>query len=432
MKFRELIAKLEAQGELQRESSPLALQYQLAHYLYHHQEAPTVFTAAAPSPWQVVAGIYSQRRYLAAGLEIPLEKMLPALAHAFAHPGQPAVVATAPCQEIIHTDVDLKRLPIPHFFPQDGGAYITAGIMIIKDPETGHNASYHRLMRIDANSFTLRMVENRQAHTSYLKANRRLPAAICLGNSAAVMLAASMSPPSGVFELAIADALDPTPLVAGHHQKELLIPADCEVVLEGEITAKTSAEGPFVDLTTTYDFVRQQPVLRIDCITHRRHPLFQILLPGQREHRLLMGMPKEPSIFSFVNERVRCCDVVLTNGGGCWLHAVVQIAKQDADDGRKAITAAFAAHPSLKHVVVVDSDIDIHNPHAVEWALATRFQADKDLLVLHDQPASSLDPSARHIPGQKTRSAKLGFDATCPLREAAARFQPVAYVESAQ
>ena len=99
------------------------------------------------------------------------------------------------------------------------------------------------------------------------------------------------------------------------------------------------------------------------------------------------------------------------------MHAVVQMQKREADDGRRAIEAAFQGHSSLKHVVVVDEDVDIYDPHDVEWAIATRFQADRDLVFWEDQPGSSLDPSAVHIPGQKTRTAKMGLDATIPWRK---------------
>jgi UbiD family decarboxylase len=127
-----------------------------------------------------------------------------------------------------------------------------------------------------------------------------------------------------------------------------------------------------------------------------------------------MGMPREPSIFAAVNQVCRCRNVSITPGGASWLHAVVQIEKRSREDGRKAAEAAFAGHGSLKHVVVVDEDVDLFDPQDVEWAIATRFQADRDLLIWENQPSSSLDPSATHAPGQKSRSAKMGLDATIP------------------
>jgi UbiD family decarboxylase len=162
------------------------------------------------------------------------------------------------------------------------------------------------------------------------------------------------------------------------------------------------------------DIVREQPVIEIDLVTHRRNPIYHALLPGGMEHKLLMGMPREPTIFAEVEKVVHCTGVAITPGGASWLHAVVQIDKQAEDDGRKAIEAAFRGHSSLKHVWVVDDDIDIYDPLQVEWAMATRFQADRDLMILPDRPGSSLDPSGMHRPGEKSRTTKMGLDCTIP------------------
>ena len=135
------------------------------------------------------------------------------------------------------------------------------------------------------------------------------------------------------------------------------------------------------------------------------------------EHKNLMGMPREPTIYAAVNEVMRCTGVAITPGGCSWLHAVIQIDPQGPEDARLAIEAAFQGHTSLKHVVIVDRDVDILNAADVEWAIATRFQASRDLIVLQDQPSSSLDPSAQQIPGQKARTTKMGLDATIPWGE---------------
>jgi 2,5-furandicarboxylate decarboxylase 1 len=207
-----------------------------------------------------------------------------------------------------------------------------------------------------------------------------------------------------------------TPLVTCQ-TVDLEVPAEAELILEGRITHVLVDEGPFPDLTGTMDIVRRQPVIEIDHITHRREPIFHALLPAGLEHKNLMGMPREPTIFAAVNEVCKCADVYITPGGASWLHAVVQIEKQCEEDGRRAIWAAFKGHTSLKHVVVVDTDVNIYDSADVEWAIATRFQADRDLVVLADQPSSSLDPSATHMAGQKARTAKMGLDATAPLGE---------------
>jgi UbiD family decarboxylase len=346
-------------------------------------------------------------------LDVPVNQLVHHLAQALDNPVPPEVVDEAPCQGIVREAFDLHDLPILLHLPQDAGYYIASDVVITRDPELGRNMSYHRLLRLDDRHFAARIVERRGTHTAMGKVEGDLPVAICIGVSLATHLAASMSPAPGVDELAIANALAPTPLVKCL-TNDLEVPADAEIVLEGRITQRRHAEGPFMDLTETMDIERQQPVIAIDLITHRHRPIYHALLPGGLEHKLLMGMPKEPTIFAAVNEVTRCTGVVITPGGASWLHAVVQIDKQGPDDGRAAIAAAFRGHGSLKHVWVVDTDIDIYDPQEVEWALATRFQADRDLLVFPDEPGSSLDPSGRHAPGEKSRTAKLGFDCTVP------------------
>ena len=316
---------------------------------------------------------------------------------------------------------------------QDGGAYASAAVTFVNDPDTGPNASFHRLLRLDERRLVARLVERRGTDTAWRKASRGdpprtaagLPVAICIGLPLQVLLAASMAPAPGVDELSIAQALAPTPVVTCANG--IRVPAEAEFVLEGHITHELAPEGPFVDLTGTYDFVRQQPIIEIERITHRPDAIYQALLPGRLEHRLLMGMPREPTIYAEVNQVARCLNVHVTPGGASWLHAVVQIEKRTPADGRQAIEAAFRGHGSLKHVVVVDGDVNIFDPNDVEWAIATRFQADRDLVVLKDQPSSSLDPSAMHSVGQKSRSAKMGLDATIHWDSGAGPAEPEAY-----
>jgi 2,5-furandicarboxylate decarboxylase 1 len=150
-------------------------------------------------------------------------------------------------------------------------------------------------------------------------------------------------------------------------------------------------------------------------MTHREKPIYQTILAGRNEHKFLMGMPKEPTIFNEVNRVCECKDVYITPGGCSWLHAVVQIRKRNADDGRKAVDAAFEGHKSLKHCVIVEEDIDIYDPHDVEWAIATRFQADKNAFIYSNQPGSSLDPSGDLSEGKKATTCKMGLDATVPF-----------------
>ncbi|MDD5317825.1 MAG: UbiD family decarboxylase [Candidatus ainarchaeum sp.] len=421
MKFREFLGKLESGGRLARIAKPVSPELDAAAVIFALREKPVLFEKIAGSDYRLAAGICSTRQLVAQGIGVRKGKLLSALAAAIDAPEAPEVVGRAPCQEVIEGGVDLDSLPILRHFREDAGRYVTAAVAIIRDPETGRNACYHRLLKIGKDRFAARLVEGRQTQTSHAKALARgeeLPVAFCIGNSTAVMLAASVSPPSGVDELSVANALEPTPL-AKCKTKDLEVPADSEIVLEGRITAGLADEGPFGDLTETMDIARRQPVVVIDRVTHRENAICQTLLPGMCEHKLLMGMPREPTIFREVGKVCDCRNVVLTPGGASWFHAVVQIRKKSDDEPMRAIEAAFRGHPSLKHCVVVDGDIDACDPVQVEWAIATRFRADRRLKVFENQPSSSLDPMADKPPGEKARVAKAGIDATIPLGDPA-------------
>ncbi|MGN0098042.1 MAG: UbiD family decarboxylase domain-containing protein, partial [Candidatus Methanomethylophilaceae archaeon] len=169
-------------------------------------------------------------------------------------------------------------------------------------------------------------------------------------------------------------------------------------------------EGPFVDITGTYDFERQQPVIAVDKVWTCDDPMFHLLLPGGNEHYMLMGLPREPMILKTVRQAVpRVKNVRLTEGGCCWLNGVVSIKKNKEGDGVNAIMAAFTGHPSMKNVIIVDDDIDIFDDRQVEWAVATRMQGDR-IIRIPGAAGSSLDPSSH---GKTTW--KVGFDATIPV-----------------
>jgi UbiD family decarboxylase len=155
--------------------------------------------------------------------------------------------------------------------------------------------------------------------------------------------------------------------------------------------------------------------------------MYQALIPGRYEHKTLMGMPKEPTIYDEVSRVVECKNVLVTMGGGSWLHGIVQINKKNDNEPKKAIEASFKGHKSMKHVIIVDGDVDIYNPNSIEWAVATRFQGDKDLYVYTDEAGSSLDPSAKHEKGKKTKTTKVGFDATIPLNIDESKYEIVKY-----
>ncbi len=399
---------------------------ELARVMFALDGRPVLFPKLINHPgWRVLSGMCAQREYFAAALDCTVPELIERMTAALEHPRTPPVVEHGPCQAVVEPP-DLHRLPIPRYHPDDGGPYITAGVTMVKDPDFGRNTCFHRLMLLDERHFSARIVEGRGTHAALRKVGQDLPVAIAVGAPIQVLLAAAMSPARDVDELSIAHALAPTPL-ARCQTVPLEVPAEAELILEGRITGSLAREGPFPDLTGTMDHVREQRIIEIEHITHRSDPVFHALLPSGMEHKNLMGMPREPTIFAAVNKVCRCTGAYITPGGMSWLHAVVQIDKEDEEDGLRAIHAAFRGHTSLKHVVVVDTDVDLYDAADVEWAIATRFQADQDLVVLADQPGSSLDPSGSQAPGQKSRTAKMGLDATAPRGEARGSYERVAY-----
>jgi len=426
--LRNFIEQLQKTNELTKITKPVSTEYEMAGIIAALGEKPVMFENVKESSIPVVAGLVSSKELICQSLGIQKNELLPKLSKAIEHPMQPQIVQNAPCLEVVETNVDLTKLPIMHYTEKDGGKYIASAVTIIKDPQLGRNMCFHRLMLKDKNHFVARIVENRGTDTALKKAGGELDVAFCIGNSTAVLISAATTLPMGVDELGMANVLEKTDLVKCK-TVDLEVPADCEFILEGRITKEKATEGPFLDLTGVVDRVRQQPVVDIKCITHRKNPIYQTILAGKNEHKFLMGMPKEPTIYNEVNKVCQCKDVYITPGGCSWLHAVVQIKKQNADDGKKAIAAAFEGHKSLKHVVVVDEDINIYDPHEVEWAIATRFQADKNAVILSNQPGSSLDPSGDLSEGKKATTAKAGLDATVPLVTTGKGFSKQEYIK---
>ena len=426
MNLRDFLSKLEQEDRLVRIKKEVSAKYEIANIMYSLDEKPVIFENVKGYDFPVFGGITSNRDVIAEGLGTSKEKLLFKLVDSLRNPIEPEMVDKAPCQEVIIKDPDLSKIPILYHLDGDGGKYASATVSTIKDPETGRNVSYHRLMEIGKNKFTARLIKKRQTRTTYDKLDGDLEMAVCIGNSVAIMIAASLGPPSGVDEFSIANSLDKTPMVKCV-TKNLEVPSESEFVIEGRLTRELDREGPFVDLTETRDFERQEPVFVVDCITHRKDAMYQALIPGRLEHKILMGMPKEPTIYNEVSKVANCKNVLVTMGGGSWLHAIVQIEKKHPDDAKRAIEAAFNGHKSMKHVVVVDEDVDVYSPNAVEWAIATRFQGDNDLVIKPDQPGSSLDPSGKHEEGKKTLTTKIGVDATIPPHVDKSKYKAVQY-----
>src|SRR6266567_3626585 len=397
-----------------RIETPTGREIECTRILVGHPRQPVHFTNLEGG--EAVGNLWSTRERVAGSLAIAKEQLLPKLMEAQAHPTDARIVESAPFLAQSTTDVDLRALPIPKLFPRDAGRYVTAGVWVA-EWKGARNLSFHRILVLDKDRGACRIVPRhlRHMYNEATRAGDELPVAVCIGLDPWNLLAGGTSVEYGVDESRIASALTQScltrPVDVVRIKSGLTVPADAEYVLEGRLVNETHDEGPFVDAVRTYDRVRKEPVLVVERIYHRDDPIFHIIVGGLDEHFMFMGMPREPVIYQAVSRAVPHVKAVrLTEGGCAWLHGIVSIRKQHQGDAKNAILAAFGAHTSMKRVVIVDEDIDIFDDRDVEWAIATRFQADRGLVVLHDVRGSSIDPS-----GRDGFTSKMGIDATRPL-----------------
>ena len=408
MNLREFVDLLAESGRLRTISREVSPEYEVAALMAQAGDTPLLFTNIAGSRMPAITNICASRELVALGLDCDPSEIMQRIATAG---DAQAEVPRAEATGYREVEPTLAGLPILTHQKFDGGPYIASAIAAAHDGEHGLNLSYHRGMKLDDRRLVLRILpRNLEAYRqSGLK-----EFAFCNGVSVPVLLGAATSFGIDVSEMAIANALGAAPLieVGGH-----TVPQS-ELVMVCEFTGEMADEGPFLDLTETRDIVRSQPVVRLNRLFLRDDSLFHALLPGGPEHKVLMGMPREPTIFHAVSQVTDCVDVHVTSGGSSWLHAVVAIRPRTAGDGRKAIEAAFAGHASLKHVWVVNDDVDVRDRDMVEWAFATRFQGDRDTVAFQSK-GSSLDPSACV---ETRETCKQGFDCTIPDDRDAAHF----------
>lgn len=410
MSFRTFINQLKENGKLVEILQPVSPRFE-ASKIAKNTKSPVLFHDISGS--KVIMNLLGSRDELSSMLGVPKEKIIKKLSEVSPE-GEVRLVSESPTFEVIEDQVDLTKLPILTHFEKDGAPYITAGIVVSEYGGT-INASIHRLMLAGKDKLAVRLVPPRHTYLLHKKAAEKsepLPVAIVLGCDPTIIYATSTRVPVGK-EFEYAAALRGAPVELFECANGVKVP-HAEIVLEGYIDPRERVgEGPFVDITGTYDVVRKEPVIHITRIIHRKDPIYHGILPAGPEHLLMMGVPYEPRIYRAVGEVTTVKNVVLTEGGCCYLHAVVQIEKQTEGDGKNAIMAAFAAHTSLKHVVIVDEDINIFDPNDVEFAIATRVKGDMDILIIPNVRGSSLDP--RGAPDGTT--TKVGIDATKVLVE---------------
>lgn len=426
LSFRTALERLDAGGRLLKVRSPVDPHLELAGlamqrdgdvaFLFENVRghAMPVATSFASSPTNVTTLF---------GLDVPGVRA--AMDRAITSPLPCTTAASGPAQDVVHLGgaIDLgAQLPILTHTAKDGGRYITAGCVIACDPDTGvRNASFHRLQLRGPNRLALKLDHGRHLRTMWEKAAARgepLPVAIVIGGDWALTYAAcslGAMLPYDKDELEAASGLRGAPLaLLPCRTVDLAVPHDSEIVVEGLLHTDqfVDDEGPFIEVFGQYSEVGRCPLVEVTALTHRRDPIYYDVLGC--EGVTLRKYILEAGVLGQLRKAVPIVrDVEMTRGGMYRFHLVISVHKNSAlDEGlqRQAIFAAFAALKDLDLVIVVDDDIDIHNPTDVEYALAMRMEASKDLITM---------PGARcHeyvLVSDQGRRTKVGIDATVPV-----------------
>jgi len=378
----------------------------------------------------LVTNLFFSRQALATALGLEEKDLIPRFRKAMGKPLPCEVIGKAPFQENVLTkNLNLLKIfPIPTYHERDAGPYITGGVMIAKDPETGiRNVSIHRIQVFEDGGISL-LILPRHLNLCLQKCvqmKRPLEVAVAIGVDPFTLLASQAILPFGADELEVANAMRSSfPLKLAHCATvDIEVPTETEIVLEGIIDPlQTRMEGPFGEYPRYYSPQAPRPTFHLTAVCHRKDPLFFSILPAAREHLLLGAIPREASILTDVQRAVPSAQAVhLPFGGTCRYHLIISLAKKNEGEARTAMLAAMVNNVDIKHVVIVDEDIDIFDMEQVEWAIATRFQADRDLLVVPQIQTSLLDPSSSGGIG-----AKLGIDATAPVGSLEGKFKPIA------
>lgn len=416
------LQQLESAGQLRRVKAPVRCEYETAAVLWEMAHGDTVlFENLVGYDMPVVGNLLNRRDHLATILGVAPRDLGERVLEGVEQQVEPVLVDSPLCQQEV-TKAPLKllsRWPVPRISERDGGRYLSAGILITRDPDNGRqNMAISRMDVRDDDTLGcyLAPTHSWQFLGRYRQAGEMMPVAVVLGAHPAVTVASQMLVPFDEMR-AVGGMLGEPLRVARCLTNDLLVPADAEMVLEGFIDPEVfSPEGPFGEFPGTYAPVRQNPVIQLECLTSRRKPVFQMIVGGRHPEHLVTGaIAREATLLRSVRAVVPGAkQAVLTEGGCCRFHAVIAIQKRAPGEGKLAIAAAFASQDLIKHVTVVDDDIDASDSTDVEWAVATRMRAPDGIAFMAGMKSNPVDPTSSG--GTIT---KVGVDATLPPGEAA-------------
>jgi UbiD family decarboxylase len=403
--FRGFLAALEQRGEVQHIKREVDPRFELASVLTLRDNGPAqVFENVAGYDMPVVAHVSNSRTRFADAFGVTRAELEERLQNALKNPIPPVLVHSAPVQECVHNaPIDVGTLlAVPHWFERERAPYITAGVIIAKDPDTGsRNVSIARL-RLEGGARLMAGIAPNH-HLAILAGKTRergqkLEIAVAIGNHPAVLLASQMYVGLGEDEFDIAGGLlgEPIELVKCR-TVDVEVPAHAEIVLEALLDAGDQIdEGPVSEFHGFYVDYGNGIAANVQCITHRKRPLFQAILPGYAaEHCLLGGVAIGATLTRDLRRVIPSVRrVFITDGGMGRMHAVISMHRPRVGEGKRAIILAMGQVNLLKRIIVVEDDIDPEDSRMVEWSLAARFRGKEDLVVLPDMRADRCDPVA--------------------------------------
>jgi 4-hydroxy-3-polyprenylbenzoate decarboxylase/2,5-furandicarboxylate decarboxylase 1 len=424
--LREFISYLEEQKELRRIRKAVDTKYEIAAYIRKTSDirGPALLFENV-NGWRipVAGGVFATRKRALLALETSDKECAGKFQYALDHLTPPRAVASGPCKEIIlkGDDADLSRFPIPIFSEGDSGPFITAGLVISKDPESGRsNTSIYRLQVHDSRRLGVKAQQlQRQLRIAETR-GEPLPVAIAIGTDPVLTLASQWDAPYGVDELELAGGLRREPVeVVRAETVDLMVPATAEIVIEGTIRPKTrEIEGPFGEVGGYSTPKFPKPVIEVTAITHRKDPIFHAALTGlpTTENHILRQIPMEATYYWELKKRHPGVTAVHFPAAGAILFLVVIAMKQTyLYEARNAIASMFATRRN-KIIIVVDDDVDIYDMEKVMWAVATRSRPEEDVVIFPRLSTSGMDPSAFRLEGTDSFwNSGLGIDATKPF-----------------
>jgi UbiD family decarboxylase len=419
--LREFLTFLDGKGELLKSKKPVDVKFEISSYIRKtsDQRGPALlFENVKNFDMPVLGGVFATRERAFLALETSAEDYVHKFQSALDHLLPPKVVAEAPCKQVIHRgkDVDLAKLPIPIFSEKDPAPFITLGLCISRDPKSGgKNTSIYRLQLKGRNRLGIMAQHLARQLLEAESIGKGLPIAIAIGTDPVLPLATQWMAPYGTDELALAGALRGEPVdVVKAETVDLEVPATAEIIIEGTVLPNVrEEEGPFGEVSGYYTPSNPKPIIEVSAITHRKNPIYQAALTGMptTENHVLKQLPLEATYYWQLKKEFPGVTAVHFPAAGTVGMTCVIAMKQAYECEARNVIATMIGTRRNKITIVVDDDIDIFDMEKVWWAIATRTQADEDVIVFPRVVATAMDPSVRKL----RVGSSLGIDATRPF-----------------